>query len=67
MSYVGYWYPGRAPTAAELGRIRWCADHGHQWKPLRDCKPGDEHWCGYCETRRIIGANGVPEYQRPWE
>jgi hypothetical protein len=61
-------YPMGHPTAAELGRARWCANHGHQWpQPLAAAAPGDTDWCGYCELLRIIHPDGRPEYVRPWD
>jgi hypothetical protein len=57
----------RTPSTAQLHRIRWCALHGHTWPPLRETAPGDEHWCGFCGSRRVIRADGTACYEREWD
>lgn len=56
-----------APSAAQLLRLRWCNRYGHTWPPLRQVNPGDEHWCRFCGSRRVIGADGRIWYEREWE
>jgi hypothetical protein len=56
-----------APTNAQVSRLRWCSTYGHTWPPLREANPGDEHWCHFCGSRRVIGADGRVFYEREWD
>jgi hypothetical protein len=55
------------PTNAQLARLNYCRRYGHGWPLLRDANPGDEHWCDYCGSCRIIGPDGTIAYIREWE
>lgn len=57
----------RPLRSAEENRLRYCQRFGHEWPPLKEANPGDEHWCGFCGTRRTIGTDGSVNYQYEWE
>ena len=42
-------------STSDVARLAVCRRRGHQYPvPWRDAKPGDQHWCDYCGTRRVM-------------
>jgi hypothetical protein len=46
-------------TNADMARLAVCRRQGHLFTiPWRQAKPGDQHWCDYCMTRRVMAVDG---------